>query len=279
MFISRLRFIAPLFALLVLLSVAACSDSDTEKSPTPTPEPTKVTLSGKITIFAAASLTDAFNEMGTSFKAANPGTDVTFNFAGSQALRTQLEQGARADVFASADTVQMGNAVTSGVVSDPGKIFVHNSLVVITPTGIGPVSALADLAKPGVKLVLASATVPAGNYSRQALANMEKDPAYGAGFRDKVLKNLVSEQTDVKQVVAQVVLGQADAGIVYSTDAQASINQLKRIDIPASFNVIAHYPIAIVKGAGNAATAQGFIDFVLSNAGQTILKKYGFVTV
>ena len=280
MFTDRLRLITPLAALLVLLLAAACSDSDTEKSPAPTPDSTKVTLTGRITVFAAASLTDAFNEIGTAFKAANPRAEVAFNFAGSQALRTQLEQGARADVFASADTVQMGNAVTSGAVNDAGKIFVHNSLVVITPTGSsGGVNTLADLARPGVKLVLAASTVPAGNYSRRALTNMEKDPDYGAGFSTRVLKNLVSEQTDVKQVVAQVALGQADAGIVYSTDAQASIGQLKRIDIPTTFNVFADYPIAIVKGTGNAATAHGFIDFVVSKDGQAILKKYGFVTL
>jgi molybdate transport system substrate-binding protein len=287
----RLFLLTALLALLALF-VAACGGSDNKSStsaPAAAASPdaastaarTKPSLTGSVTVFAAASLTDSFNEMATAFKAANPGvSNVTFNFAGSPVLRTQLEQGARADIYASADTIQMGNAATSGVVVDKGKIFVRNSLVIITPADATPkVTSLADLAKPGLKLVLANKDVPVGNYARQMLASMEKDPSYGAGYSDKVLKNLVSEESDVKQVVAKVQLGEADYGVVYGTDLTPSVaSKLKTVTVPAQYNVVAEYPVAVVKGAGNAAAAQGFIDFVLSAPGQAIMKKYGFQT-
>ncbi len=285
---KRLFLITPLLALLTLLA-AACGGSDNSPSNASATAPAsaataastapKTAFTGKVTVFAAASLTDSFNEIGDAFKKANPGVTVEFNFAGSPTLRTQLEQGAKADVFASADTVQMGNAVKSGVVNDAGKIFVRNSLVIITPSDGSKVSAPADLAKPGLKLVLANKDVPVGNYARQVLASMEKDASYGTGFSDKVLKNLVSEESDVKQVVAKVQLGEADAGVVYGTDVTPSVApKLKTVKVPDQFNVIAEYPIAVTKGAGNATAAQGFIDYVFSPAGQAVLKKYGFQT-
>ena len=275
-----LRLALPVLALAALIA-AACGGGGSSTRP-PATHPGGVlapaTLSGGITVFAAASLMDAFNEMATAFKAANPGVSVRFNFAGTPTLRTQLEQGARADVFASADTVQMGNALTAGVVVDKGRVFTRNSLVIITPADTNPkVARPADLAKGGLKLVLPNKDVPAGSYARQMLASMEKDATYGVGFSDRALKNLVSEESDVKQVVAKVELGEVDAGVVYGTDVTPSVSpKLKTVAVPAQFNVIAEYPIAVVKGAGNAATAQGFIDFVFSPVGQAILKKYGF---
>jgi molybdate transport system substrate-binding protein len=275
-----------LFALLLSLALIACSSDDNKSDrgsavagdaqPTATTKP----VTGSITVFAAASLTDAFNEIGSAFKADNPGTSVTFQFGGSSGLRTQLEQGARADIFASADTVQMGLAKDKGIVGDDGRIFVQNSLVVITPSGGTPrVTKLADLGNSGIKLVLANASVPVGNYARQVFGNMETDPAYGAGFSDKVLANLVSEESDVKAVVAKVQLGEADAGVVYGTDVTASVApQLKTIAIPTALNVVAQYPIAITEDAANVDLAQAFISYVLSAKGQSILKKYGFVT-
>jgi molybdate transport system substrate-binding protein len=243
--------------------------------------PTNAPLTGNITVFAAASLTDAFNEIATEFKKTNREANVTFNFGGSPTLRTQLEQGARADIYASADAVQMATALQNGVVRDAGKVFVRNSLVVITPkSNPGKINAPVDLKKSGLKLVLAAAEVPVGNYARQSLALMEKDASFGAGFADAVLKNVVSNESNVKQVVAKVQLGEADAGIVYGTDVTAAVaGDLIKIEIPAALNVIAEYPIALTKDAGNARTAQSFVDFVLSSQGQAILKKYGFQTV
>ena len=238
-------------------------------------------VTGSMTVFAAASLTDSFNEIATAFKAANPGVDVTFNFAGSSALRAQLDQGAPADVFASADTNQMTSAAQNGDTVDTGKLFVHNTPVVITPKdNPAGITSLADLKKPGIKLVLAAPEVPIGNYARQVLANASKDAAYGTSFADDVLRNLASNEANVKGVVAKVQLGEADAGIVYGTDVTPSVaGALNRIDIPAAVNVVADYPIAVTKEAKNPKAAQAFIDFVLSNAGQTILEKWGFQTV
>ncbi len=277
----------PALALVLAIAMAACGSSSNDSKPAAataaptTAAATNPPATGKITVFAAASLTDAFNEMGKAFQQKNPQAEVSFNFAGSPTLRTQLEQGARAEIYASADAANMNTAQQNGVVVDGGKIFARNSLTVITPAGgTQKVTSLADLGKPGIKLVLANPQVPAGNYAHQMLGLMEKDAAYGAGWPDKVLKNLVSEESDVKQVVAKVQLGEADAGIVYGTDVTPALAaKLKTIAVPTQFNVVAEYPISIVKGAANATAGRAFIDFVLSPEGQAILKKYGFQTV
>ncbi len=262
------RLISLLFLLAFLL--AACAPAST---PAPTASPAPRTL----TVFAAASLTGAFGQIGKAFQAANPGVSVTFNFAGSQALRTQLEQGASADVFASADHKNMDALVSENLIAG-GKYqdFASNLLVVILPpNNPANIQTLQDLAEPGIKLDLADASVPVGNYSRQALANLSKDPTYGADFSTKVLANVVSNETDVKQVVSKVDLGEADAGIVYVTDAQAATD-LKTIAIPSNFNVTAKYPIAVLEKSNNADLAASFIAYILSPDGQAILKKWGF---
>ena len=213
----------------------------------PTAAPTATSAPRTLTVFAAASLTGSFTEMGKDFQAANPGVTVTFNFAGSQALVTQIEQGAPADVFASADHKNMDALVTANLVASGYKDFATNLLVVILPpSNPANVQNLQDLAKPGLKLVLEDPSVPAGNYARQILANMSKDPTYGTDFSTKVLANVVSNETDVKVVVSKVDLGEADAGIVYVTDAIATTD-LKTIAIPSNYNVIAQYPIAPVE--------------------------------
>jgi len=260
-----------LFAVLVL---AACGDSS---GPDATPG-AGAAVRGKITVFAAASLTDAFSEIAARFEEGHPGTKVKFNFGGSPTLRTQLEQGARADVFASADAAQMDLALKSRVVESAGAVFAGNSLVIITPaSNPGKLAAPADLARAGLKLVLAAPEVPAGSYARQMLVNLEKDPAIGAGFSGRVLRNVLSNESNVKQVVAKVQLGEADAGIVYSSDVTPSVAPaLKVISVPSQFNVMAGYPIAVTRAASNHATAMAFIDFVLSDQGQRVLKRFGF---
>jgi molybdate transport system substrate-binding protein len=236
-------------------------------------------IQGELTIFTAASLTEAFKEMAAQIEQANPGTKLTFNFAGSPTLRTQLAQGARADVFASADEPNMYGAEKDGTISGEPQIFARNLLVVIVPANNpAGIKTLQDLAKPKLKLVLASKDVPVGNYSRQALDKMSQDPAFGNDFAKRVLANLVSEETNVKQVAAKVQLGEADAGMVYSTDVTQAIRPVVRvIDIPAEFNVIAKYPIAVVRGARNESGVRAFIDYVLSPAGQAILTRHGFL--
>jgi molybdate transport system substrate-binding protein len=175
----------------------------------------------------------------------------------------------------------MATAVSDGSVVDAGKVFVHNTPVVITPRDDpAQIKSLADLKKPGIKLVLAAPEVPIGNYSRQVLMNADKAASYGADFSGAVLKNVVSNEANVKDVVAKVQLGEADAGIVYGTDVTPSVaSALNKIEIASSVNVVADYPIAVTKEAKNVKAAHAFVDFVLSNAGQTILKKWGFQPV
>jgi len=233
-----------------------------------------------ITVFAAASLTGAFQEIGQNFEAANPGIRVNFNFAGSQILRTQLEQGAQADIFASADHKNMDLVVGEGlVVLDTVKDFAMNSLIVILPSNNpGKIVSLVELARPGLKLVLADASVPAGNYARQMFEKMSQDPAYGKDFSMRVLVNVVSNETDVKQVVAKVDLGEADAGIVYTSDAVAA-PKLRTLTIPAQFNIQATYPIAVLLHTPGLKQAVNFISYVTSPEGQAILTKWGFRTL
>ena len=228
-----------------------------------------------LTAFTASSLTDAFTEMGKDFEAAHPGVTVAFNFGGSQTLRTQLEQGALADVFASANQKEMDSAIAASlVVSGTPKVFLTNQLIVILPKdNLGRVQSLADLARPGLKLVLAAEEVPVGKYSRDALVKLEKQ--IGAGFKAKVLVNVVSNEDNVKQVVAKVKLGEADAGIVYGSDAVAA-PELKTIEIPNDSNVIAKYPMAVLAKSSHAELSAAFVDYVLSADGQAMLKKWGF---
>ena len=228
-----------------------------------------------MTVFAAASLTDAFTEIGADFEAAHPGVTVTFNFAGSPALRTQIEEGAPADVFASANTKEMDTLVSGGLVdSAEPQLFLTNQLVVILPAdNPARVNSLEALATPGLKLVLAAEEVPVGKYARQSLELM--NGLYGADFKARVLANVVSNEDNVKQVVAKVQLGEADAGIAYSSDAVAA-PELVQIQIPAELNVIAKYPIAALLAAPESDLADEFVAYVLSADGQATLAKWGF---
>src|SRR5271157_1994801 len=277
-----------LFGLMVALAMlfSACAPAATPTAvpatsvpvatSVPTTAPTSTAAPQTLTVFAAASLTGAFGDIGKGFEAAHPGVTVKFSFAGSQVLVTQIEQGAPADVFASADHKNMDALVTANLVASGYKDFATNLLtVILPPKNPANVQTLQDLAKPGLKLVLEDASVPAGNYARQILANMSKDPTYGSDFSTKVLANVVSNETDVKVVVSKVDLGEADAGIVYVTDASAQAD-LKTISIPNNYNVIAHYPIAALTKAPNAALASAFVAYVQSADGQAVMKKWGF---
>ena len=231
--------------------------------------------STSLTVFAASSLTDAFTEIGRAYEAANPGTTVTFNFAGSQTLRTQIEEGAQADVFASANNKEMDALSAGGLVAtNAPKAFLKNKLVVILPAANpAGLMQLQDLATPGLKLVLAAEEVPVGNYARQSLEKM--DSKLGADFSPRVLGNVVSNEDNVKQVLAKVQLGEADAGIVYSSDAVAA-PELETIEIPSELNVVATYPIAPLLASAHAEASADFVAYVLSPEGQAALKKWGF---
>ena len=232
-------------------------------------------------VVAASSLTGAFNDIALAFEAENPGIRIKLDFGGSQRMRSQLEFGAKADVFASADTIQMDALVEQDLVAGIPVDFALNSLVVLAMAK-GPVNEIADLARPGVKVVLANDVVPVGSYSIQVLKNLSQDPIYGLGigFKDRVLANRVSGEPNVGNLFQKVVLGEVDAGIVYETDTARSLDARTKdiffISIPDAANVSARYPIAVLEDAPEPELAQQFVQFVLSNAGQTLLHGYGF---
>jgi molybdate transport system substrate-binding protein len=231
-----------------------------------------------LTVYAAASLTDAFTEIGKAFETSHPGTMVVFNFGGSQNLRTQIEQGASADVFASANTEEMDTLISQNIVeAGASKILLTNQLVVILPKdNPAGIASLEELSKSGLKLVLAAEEVPAGRYAREILDNL--DSLFGGDYKERVLANVVSNEDNIRQAVAKVQLGQADASIVYVSDAVA-VPELQKIEIPADVNVIAEYPIAALAGSENIDVADDFIAYVLSSAGRATLKKWGFTPV
>ena len=266
--------------LLGSIFLTACGAAATPIAERPAVAPTSAPAARTLTVFAAASLTQAFGEIGTAFEAANPGVTVKFNFAGAQTLQAQIQEGAPVDILAPASGTYMDAAVTGGFVDKAAaEIFVANILVVILPpNNPANVQSLAELARAGLKVVLADATVPAGKYARQILDNMSNDPTFGADFGAKVLGNVASNETDVKQVVAKVQLGEADAGIAYVSDAIAAPT-LKTIEIPANLNVVARYPIAPLLKSANLDLAAQFVAYVLSADGQATLKKWGFTPI
>ncbi|MEZ4669058.1 MAG: molybdate ABC transporter substrate-binding protein [Anaerolineae bacterium] len=246
---------------LVLVPVAAAQESQT------------------LTIFAAASLTDVFQEMADRFVELNPAADIIFNFAGSSTLATQLIEGANADVFASANLKQIQAVVDAGRIIQPVSIFARNRLVVITPIdNPSSLSTLSDLARPGVKLILAAPGVPVRDYTDTMLQTLALDADYGSAYPEAVLLNLASEEDNVRQVVAKVALGEADAGIVYQSDVTPDLNDLiQTITIPDEVNVLAAYPIGIIENTPNPSFAKAFVDYALSEDGQAILMKWNFI--
>jgi molybdate transport system substrate-binding protein len=241
----------------------------------PAADPSPSTL----TVYAAASLTDAFQELGRTLEAAHPGLAVQFNFAGSQQLALQLEQGAPADVFASADQRWMSYAKEKGLVDGEARVFARNRLAVIVPrTNPARIGSLQDLARRGTKVVLAAEAVPVGKYSREALQNLAGAPGFPPDYDRSVLANVVSQEENVKSVVAKVQLGEADAGVVYRSDVSPAVSRYVRVfEIPDAYNVIASYPIAVLKAARNAEAARQFVELVSSEAGQRVLQQRGLL--
>jgi len=232
-------------------------------------------------VFAAASLSDAFGEIAQSFERSHAGTRVQLNLAGSQQLASQIEQGATADVFASADERWMDDVRAQQLLAGPDTVFALSRLVAIVPrTNPARISRLQDLGKRGVKLVLGARTVPVGQYSRIVLANLSKLPDFDSDYARRALANLVSEEDNVKAVVAKVQLGEADAGMVYQSDVTSAVARYVRVfEIPAAANVLARYPMAIVSGTRSPDAARDFVALTLSPAGQEILKRHGFIPV
>jgi molybdate transport system substrate-binding protein len=234
-----------------------------------------------LTVFAAASLTDAFEEIATEFESANPSVEVVYNFGGSSALATQLVEGASGDIFASANARQMQLVEEAGLLGGTPRTFVKNRLVVVVPVdNPANIETLADLSNEGVKLVVAAPDVPVREYTETMLDRMSANPLYGEGFKSTVLGNVVSEEDNVRQVVVKVALGEADAGIVYLSDITQDVStEVQTLPIPDLFNTIATYPIAALADSPNPELAQAFVDYVLSDVGQDILVEWGFISV
>jgi molybdate transport system substrate-binding protein len=269
------RTLYNLLLIILTLLLVACVPATT--TPSGDTRPSEHTT---LTVFAAASLTDAFTAIGQNFSTANPGVEVIFNFGGSQQLAQQLAQGAPADLFASANARQMTIAIESGrIVSGTTQVFAHNRLVVVTPVdNPAGVVTLADLTKAGLKIVLAAQEVPVGQYSLDFLEKAEADSSLGAGYRDAVLANVVSYEENVRTVLAKVTLGEADVGIVYRSDVTpAAAAQVQRIAIPDTLNTLVDYPIAPLVDSPHADLAQRFIDYLLSPEGQQVLTEAGFM--
>jgi molybdate transport system substrate-binding protein len=228
-------------------------------------------------VFAAASLTDAFAEAADSL--AREGIAVRFSFAGSQQLALQLEQGARADVFASADARAMQKVRDAGRVDGEPRAFAYNRLAAIVPAANpARITRLEQLGRPGVKLVIGADAVPVGHYAREVLTKLAREPGYGADFARRALANVVSEEENVRGVVAKVALGEADAGIVYRSDVTAAVaKRVRVIEIPASANVTASYPVAVLRDAAHPKPAAAFVAYLRSAAGQRLLARHGFV--
>jgi molybdate transport system substrate-binding protein len=250
-----------LFLAIGLAAAAGCKRA----APPPTAET-------KLVVFAAASLKEAFTTIQTDFLWAHPGVDVTFNFAGTQQLRTQVEQGAAADVFAAADQKHLGELVKAGRVEAP-TIFARNTpVVVLTKEAAAKVHGFADL--PSLdRIVVGVPEVPIGRYTVQLLDRAAK--TLGADFRKRVEAKVVSRELDVRHVLAKVTLGEADAAVVYASDARGARDSVVVLPIPADVNVVADYPIAVVANAAHPQLARAWIEFVLGKGRQTLLD-FGF---
>lgn len=245
-------------AVVVATVIAGCTSSDGTGSPS-------TTEGGSITVFAAASLESAFTEIGEQFETDNPGSSVEFSFAGSSALVTQLNQGADADVFASADARNMDKAVAAGLVEGGPVDFATNTLtIVVAPGNPKGIKSFADLATPGLNVVVCAPAVPCGG----ATEKVEK--ATG------VTLDPVSEETSVTDVLGKVTSGQADAGLVYVTDAAGAGDKVTSVAVPEAAQAVNTYPIAVLKESGDTQLAQGFVDLVTGAAGQKALAKAGF---
>ncbi len=232
----------------------------------------------ELTVFTAASLTGAFTEIGEMYKN-ETNVRVVFNFDGSQVLRTQIENGAYADVFVSANKKQMNALLAEGLMNNGSiTVFTRTKPVIIVPKqNPARIQNVSDLAKPGIKIVIGTKDVPIGDYTLQILGRLANDTAFGPEFREKVTANVVSQETNVNYIVSKVALGEADAGVAYQSDVTRDLAaKVAKISIPDKYNVIAEYPIGVLLQAKYPAEALEFINLIRSEKGATILEKYGF---
>jgi len=280
------RFLVVLAAL--LLVIAACTSSGAAATPstatptavaTPTaaatPSPTPVAV--ELTIYAAASLKGALADVKVAYQKANPGTTLTISTDASSALETQIEQGAPADVFLSADTKNPQKLVDAGLALGAAVAFAGNKLVVIVPTdNPANIKTPADLANTGVKIIAAGDAVPITKYATQLVTNLAKEPGYPTDFVAKYNANIVSKEDNVKAVVAKLELGEGDAAIVYVTDAKIS-TKVASVEVPNTAQVLATYAGVVVKATKSPDASKAFLTWLAGPDGQAILSGFGFL--
>lgn len=231
----------------------------------------------ELTVYGAASLSGVLDEVAEAYEAAEPGTGLTLSTGSSAALATQIEQGAPADVFLSADSASPQRLVGTGLADGAPLTFATNRLAIIVPAGDpAGIQSPADLARPGVRIIAAGPAVPISTYAAQLVESLAGEPGYPAGFSATYAANVVSREDDVKAVVAKVALGEGDAAIVYATDARAT-SGIATVELPDSANVLARYDGVIVKGTVNASAARAFLDWLVGPDGQAILHRSGFL--
>jgi molybdate transport system substrate-binding protein len=260
----RKSLIGAVATLGLVMAAAGCGGSSSASSSAPPDSTASGTLTGTLHVFAAASLTEAFTTLGKQFEAAHPEVKVVFNFGASSTLAQQINQGAPADVFASASTKNMGQVVSTGGAKD-STAFVRNVMeVAVPPSNPAQISSVRDLAKPGLKVALCQAQVPCGATAEKVFTNA------------KIAVKPVTLEADVKSVLSKVELGEVDAGVVYVTDVRAAGSKVKGVTISSDVNASTTYPIATLTDSHNLSTSQAFVSYVLSPAGQAVLTADGF---
>jgi len=267
----RSRFLALACVFFMLLGVVSCGGGNSNSNGSGGGK-----QGGTLTIFAASSLIDAFGELGKTFENQNEGVKVKQSFESSSTLLTQIQQGAPADVFASAAMEEMDTAVKDGLVAASPQVFVRNREIIMVPNdNPADITRFEDVANPGVKLALAQKDVPAADYALQILD--KANAKYGDDFEEEVLSNVVSREADVRASVNRVVVGDADATFGYASDYTVDIrDRVKVVPIPPDLNIVATYPIAALKDAEEPELAGKWVELVTSEEGQRVLKKWNF---
>ena len=280
--VGRARAAARLAA--IALTVAACASSSAGVGGSARPRPTDAGSGSaappagriELTVFAAASLRDALGAAVAAYETASPGVAFALSFDASSALRAQVEQGAPVDVFASADTQNPEALVRAGLAGPPVP-FAGNGLAIVVPAANpARIASPADLARPGVRIVNAGPEVPITAYAAALLANLARLPGYPPGYVAAVAANVVSREDNVRVVLAKVQLGEADAGIVYATDAASAGAAVTTIPIPVAAAVVATYAAVVPTAAPHPAAAAAFVDWLAGPAGRGILARFGF---
>lgn len=267
---------------LALASLAAAGQAAGAPPSTSSPGPGGRSSSGvtassarELVLFEAASLKDAFARLGVAFARDNAGVKIVTNAAGTQELRAQIEQGAAADVFASADREHMNALVASGLVTTPSVFACNELVVVVRPALAATVKTLADLPKVE-RIVVGAPEVPVGSYTQQVLGKAAAK--LGVDFARGVERRIVSRELNVRQVLAKVLLGEADAAVVYRSDAASTHGKVSVVSIPTELNIVAEYPIAILRAAPHAELGRRWIELARSPEGAAALRETGFIT-